>query len=171
VRLTLVFPAICDDSSLDLSFLPSDLEDIGVSDYEANLNYCPVIGLDSLVVLGTGLAGQSWDAQADLTDFFAEINFHPDYVGGFNIVDHKFVDSDGVQVGNNTLIGLALFCDNIDKNLSEVFYQMSVFADFNTGGGVHTVNYTLTVTIPQPTGSDDYSTNAYICNDLGNIPN
>jgi hypothetical protein len=171
VRFSLVFPAICDDSNLDISFLPDELSDIGVQDYEANMDYCPVLGLNADVIIGTGPTGPNWDAQADLTAFIAQINAHPDFVGGLNIDSHKFVDSNGATVGNNTYFGVSLFCDKIDKNLTEIFYQMSVSAIFNAGSGPRIIQYTLTVTIPQPTITVDYTTNLYTCQDLGYVQN
>jgi len=171
VRLELVFPAVCDNANLDISFLPADLADIGVADYEANLNYCPAIGLSSDIGLGTSKAGPVWSATSSLTDFIAEILAHPQYTGNLQIITNEFTDTLGNAVGVNTLIGYDLYCDNIDTNLTEIVYTMLVSADFNTGGGFHTLNYSLSVTIPQPTISVDYSTNLYICSDLGVIGN
>lgn len=165
VRLNLVFPAICDDANLDISFLPTDLSDIDSFDYEANLNYCPNIGLSSDIILGAGRVGPVWSAQASLFDFVAEINAHPKFVGGLNIIKSEFTALDGGPVGLITVIGNDTYCDNIPLSVNEIIYNMSVSADFNTGAGVHTLNYTLTVNIFQPVGSDDYSTNNYICND------
>jgi hypothetical protein len=160
----LVFPAVCSNDDLDISFLPESLSDIGSIDYEANLNYCPVLNISSTVVVGTGIAGGLWDANSDLTDFIAEILANPFYVGNLQI-SQSFVDSNNAQVGSNTTIGYALYCNNIDPSLTEIFYKMEVYANFNTGGGVRTIYYTLNIPMAKPTLTDDYSTNLYICND------
>ena len=165
VMFDLVFPAICSNDNLDISFLPESLSDIGNFDYEANLNYCPVLNISSTVVVGTGIAGGIWDANSDLTDFIAEILAHPFYVGNLQININSFVDSNNAQVGSNTTIGYALYCNNIDPSLTEIFYKMEVSANFNTGGGVRTIYYTLNIPIAKPTLTDDYSTNLYICSD------
>jgi hypothetical protein len=165
VMFDLVFPAVCDYENLDISFLPEALSDIGNFDYEANLNYCPILNLGSTVVVCTGIAGGLWDANSDLTDFIAEILAHPFYVGSLQIDLNIFVDSNNVQVGNNTTIGYALYCNDIDPSLTEIFYLMRVYAEFNTGGGVRTIEYTLNIPMAKPTLTDDYSTNLYICNE------
>lgn len=167
VSFDLVIPAICDYDNLDISFLPDEISDIGNFDYEANLNYCPVLNISSTIQLLTGKAGPNWSANVGLTDFIAEILANPFYLSNLTISKNQFVDINNNFVGIVTNIGYDFYCDNIDTNLSEIFYEMQISAIFNTGGGIHNVVYTLTVEMLQPTLTTDYSTNLYICNDLG----
>lgn len=56
VTLDLVVPAICDDQSLDISFLPVDLEDIATADEE---NQQTIAGIPPVNTIGPVIAGKN----------------------------------------------------------------------------------------------------------------
>lgn len=69
VTLDLVVPAICDDQSLDISFLPIDLEDIATADEEnqqVNGGIVPS-NIDKPVIAGAGLVNTKTDVIDDGT--------------------------------------------------------------------------------------------------------
>ncbi len=68
VTLDLVVPAICDDQSLDISFLPVDLEDIATVDEEnQQVNGIAPSNIDKPVIAGDNIVGSILDVIDDGT--------------------------------------------------------------------------------------------------------
>jgi hypothetical protein len=68
VTLDLVVPAICDDQSLDISFLPVDLEDIATADEEnEQVNGIVPSNIDKPVIAGDNIVGSILDVIDDGT--------------------------------------------------------------------------------------------------------
>lgn len=170
IRLTLVFPAICDDESLDISFLPEDYSNIDQYDYEKVpvLSYCP-IGLEADTEISTEYNKSiSWVVNANAFALIAEIESHPDYAGGVTIKEYKVTDALGAIVGGQTISGTILNVVGIDTVNPEVYFTLVVSALFDAGAGPHEILHTLNVTIPQPIENDppvNYDSNSYACED------
>jgi hypothetical protein len=171
IRLTLVFPAICDDSSLDISFLPDDLSDIDTDDAERTPNltsYCP-IGWAEDTLISTEIDGLNlWTLSADCFNWIEEIKAHPNYVGNIAITAHKVVDSGGNVSGAQVAAGSTLSCSNLNQLESELYYYLEVEADFDFLAGTRTLIFTLSEIILKPTLGDppvSYNSNSYTCED------
>jgi hypothetical protein len=68
VTLDLVVPAICDDETLDISFLPVDLEDIATADEEnQQVNGITPSNIDKPVIAGDNIVGSILDVIDDGT--------------------------------------------------------------------------------------------------------
>jgi hypothetical protein len=68
VTLDLVVPAICDDETLDISFLPVDLEDIATADEEnQQVNGIAPSNIDKPVIAGDNIVGSILDVIDDGT--------------------------------------------------------------------------------------------------------
>ena len=172
MRLTLTVPAVCDDASLDISFLPENIADIGTNDYESQqpvASYCP-LGFTVETDISTEYNKLiTWVIGADASNFALEIAAHPDYVGNITLVSHEVTDIAGNLLGAQVQTGYGLSVVEIPTTEAEVYYTLVISADFNGLQGVHTIEHTLNVTITQPIENDPavfYNSNNYICNDL-----
>jgi hypothetical protein len=143
--------------------------------YEQVPNYCPLGLVQNILITNIRpAAAPYWAISASAANFVNEILAHPDYVSGATVVYHRVVDSLGVSVpffglsttviANDTLVTVAM------PPQPEVYYELRIDANFDSGFGLHLISHTLRVTItlmPENDPAVSYDTNTYICNDLG----
>jgi len=143
--------------------------------YEQEPDYCP-LGLVQNIIIATvrPTAFPFWALGAQCANFVNEILAHPDYVGGVTVVYHRVVNAFGVPMPFITLSTTVIPNDTLGASQMppqpEVYYELRIDANFDSGFGVHLISHTLRVTIllmPENDPAVLYSTNTYICNDLG----